>query len=298
MSMRIHNAVEDNLASIKSWINGAPNPMEFTTNDEFMKLSVELMNRCLYLMRVGVALAPSADAQEKGYAKHRAIIVGHMVRMAKLYEGQAVHIAQRQRELAILFFRMILECAVRTEYLIASPHKRKSCRSFILSSFGPEREELIDLEQKASTRPLIKIEKRMLSSIKFWLRRDRITRSELLNNRLRNMDGLNFREMMKRIGFVEYAYAYSFRNSSHFVHGDWLDIRRHHLKRNGRHYLPNLEFGDPDPRISSPSTKICLGTLATFIGWSKTDPHQVITPVIKDLSEFNDSIDSAHERSL
>ena len=285
-----------NLSNIRSWIDEAPDPYSFSDNDAFMAFSVELMNRCIYLLRLGASLTPSTTVAKRGYSKHRAIIVGHMVRLVKLYEGLALHVSQRQTELAVLFHRMIFECAVRTEYLCVSSNKAKSLRSFVVTSYRPEREEVDDLMEKKKTRPLEPIEERMLKSISSWLRRDRISRKELRHNRIWNTDGLHFRAMMERVG--RYPYAYSFGNSSHFIHGDWFDIYKHHLTRKGRYYFPQLGFRDPDPRISSPCTEVCLRTLLGYIRWMRLDPDRSISQLIIEVRQLNSSVDDAHERRL
>ena len=285
-----------NLHDIRSWLEEAPNPYEFGDNEEFMTFSVELMNRCIYLMRLGASLAPSASIASRGYTKHKAIIVGHMVRLAKLYEGLAIHVSQRQTELAMLFHRMIFECAVRTEYLCVSSGRAKSLRSFVVTSYRPERDALDDLVEKKKSRPLKPIEERMLKSISNWLRRDRLSRKELRANKMWSVDGLHFRAMMERVG--RYPYTYSFGNSSHFIHGDWFDIYKHHLRRKGKYYFPKTDFRDPDPRISSPCTEVCLRTLLGYIQWMKVDPDQSVSRLIREVRKLNRCVDGAHERKL
>jgi len=136
-----------NLAKIEEWIDNAPSPTGFRNNDDFMSFIVELMNRVLCLLRVGVALAPDGKAANKGVFKQRAIIVGHLVRMTKLYEGMLIHITKRQLDLAAIFARLIFETAVRMEYLMKA--KKPSFRSFILTSYKAEKEILADLRDKA-----------------------------------------------------------------------------------------------------------------------------------------------------
>ena len=171
--------VMQNLIEIDEWIANSELPTEFKTNDDIMRFSVEVMRRCLYLLRLGVSLVPDGTKEHQGFTKHRAIVVGHMVRIVKLYEGATIHISQQQCELALVFFRLIVETAIRMIYLITSRDKRKSCRSYILSSYKPEKDMLRDLEDKRIRRSLIPIERRMRRSILSMLRKDRITQSSL-----------------------------------------------------------------------------------------------------------------------
>ena len=168
-------------------------------------------------------------------------------------------------------------------YLISSRDLRRSCKSFILASYKPEREALKDLKDKERKRTLIPIERRIWRSIMSMLRRDRITQDTLQNNRFWNVDGKNVRAMMRAIKMDE-KYAYSFGNGSHFVHGDWIEMRKHHLRRDGRYYSPKMEYTDPDPRVSYPLTNLCLESLLRYLGWSDADPDGMVTSVIEEFA--------------
>ena len=199
----------------------------------------------------------------------------------------------------MLFFRMILECSVRIEYILSLRDKKTYLRNFVLASYKPERELLQDLQKKETERPLIPIERRMLKSINTWMNRDQITQEELLNNNRWSLDGVDFRTLMARMEYNKYAYAYSFGISSHhFIHGDWYDICKHHLKRDGEFYLPRLEFSEPDPRVPCALTTVCLRTLLIFLEWSETDPAETVATVVEQLRELNRAVDEAHERLL
>ena len=287
-----------NLKKINEWIDyNSPPSTDFKTNTEFMKFAVEIMNLCLYLLKTGVALAPEAEASRKGYTKHRAIIVGHIVRITKLYEGSIIHICNHQLELATVFLRPIFEAAIKMEYLISSQTKKESCRSFILTSYRPEKEILQDLNTKAEKRPLTQIEKRMQRKIVSRLKEDGISQTELLNNKTWKIDGKDFRTIMKTLNY-DSMYSYGFGNASHYVHGDWYDIDLHHLKQNGQYYTPNLDFDIPDPRLACSLTGICLRTLLIYLKWNASDPDSLIGALVEKLIALNRALDAAHENTL
>ncbi len=287
----------NNLAKIEKWIDEAPDPTTFQNNDDFMSFVVELMNHCLYLLKVGVALAPTEETSHNGYSKQKAIIMGHMVRLVKLYEGILIHISKRQLELATIFMRLILETSTRMNYLIASKSKRKTIRSFILASYKPEKEMLTDLTAKQNNRPLINIESRIKKQIERLLKQDGISKNELANNRIWNVDGKDFRRILSDMG-KDLAYSYGFGSGSHYVHGDWHEIRYHHINKMGRYYSPKLNFSDPDPRIACPLTMSCLDTLLLYLGWNKSDRDNAITPIVSKLKELCKVVDEAHENTL
>lgn len=286
-----------NIAKIDDWVDKAPDPVTFQNNDDFMNFVVELMNYCLYLLKVSVALAPTPSIAHNGFSKNTAIIVGHMVRITKLYEGFLIHISKGQAELALIFFRLIFETSIRMSYMIGSKSKRKTFHSFILTSYKPEKEILEDLYEKKENRPLINIEKRMIRKIESRMQEDGISTQELMNNKTWNVDGKNARELLKALG-NEKQYAYAFSNGSHFVHGDWCEINLHHVDKKGRFYIPQLNYTTPDPRIACSVNTQCLKTLIEYLVWRKSDPDKVVFPVVQKLLELNGKIDSAHENTL
>ena len=287
-----------NLKKIEQWVDFNSPPPDYDTNTEFMKFAVEIMNRCLYLLKTGAASVPDAETANKGYAKDEAIIVGHMVRITKLYEGFLMHICSHQQELAHIFFRLILETAIRMEYLITSESPKESLKSFILTSYRPEKEMLQDLENKAKQRHLIPIEKRMKKSIVSRLRSDGINQKELFNNTTWKVDGKNFRDIMNVLD-LDSMYSYGFGNASHQIHGDWLDIAYYHLREEEEQcYTPDLFFTEPDLRLTCSLTHICLDSLLKYLKWNKSDPDNIICHVVEKLRELNLALDAAHESML
>lgn len=273
----------------------APDLSLFKSNDEYMGFAVELMNRALYLLHLGVSLAPTERATDKGYTRNRAIVAGHMVRIAKLYEGFLDHVARRELELAAIFSRLIFETAGRMEYLMQA--RSSTFRSFILTSYRPEKEILSDLEAKREKRPLIQIEKRIMRKIKSRLRKDRITIKSLMETSNWNLDGKHFRRILEHLG-LGHTYPYAFGSSSHFIHGDWYEISLYHLQRSGRYYMPKLAYDDPDPRLVCPTTCYCLDRLLRYIEWSRGDPDKKVSAVVSKLRELSATLDAAHEQML
>ena len=136
------------LTNMEAWIDfNSPPPVEFKTNAELMRFVAEVMNRCLYLLRVGVAAAPDAETANTGYAKPKAIIVGYMVQLTKLYEGALIQICGGQPELTRLFSLPILEVARNMEDLIMSSEQFDY--SSISDSYPSERKMFRELAGKA-----------------------------------------------------------------------------------------------------------------------------------------------------
>ncbi len=144
--------VIQNLKNMEKWIDSnLQRSANFETHYDFMSFAVEVMNRCLYLLKLGVYSVQDADPANTGYPQPKAIIVGHMVRLTKLYEGALIHISGCQVELARIFFRPILETAMKIEELIRV--KGPVSSDFILSASYPEPEMLRETGYKTKDLP-------------------------------------------------------------------------------------------------------------------------------------------------
>ena len=140
------------LTNMEAWIDfNLPPPAEFKTNAELMRFVAEVMNRCLYLLRVGVAAAPDAKTAKTGYAKPEAIIVGYMVQLTKLYEGALIQFCGAQSELTHIFFSLILEVARNIEHLILS--NRQSPYSPVSTAYPPQLKTFRESEDKGKKYP-------------------------------------------------------------------------------------------------------------------------------------------------
>lgn len=263
---------------------------------EFYEIGGDCIDCVSYLMRVAASFAPDALSTERGYSRNRAIVVGHIVRLSKLCDGLRSQYESFHGDLCGIMGRLMLETATRAEYLMKA--KRSSFSSFILGSYRPERSSLAYLQGIAEKRPLIPIERRMLDGMKYSLRRDGITLRALMENKRWDMDGKSFKLIEETVRGSAWGYSFGFGGMSHFVHGDWRDIGRHHLRRRGRYYLPNLEQYTPDPRFVCPIGILCLKTLLVFLKWNKSDPDQVLRRAISELRDALETVEISHEGCL
>ena len=148
----------------KWFYKSLPNFNNIKTNDEFMDLSVYFMNQSLYCLKTEIKYFSEVESNKK-LSVEDSVIVGHMIRITKLYEGLIIHIVAKQGELAFIFTRMIYEASIRMRYLINSENFLDSVQSYIFTSYRAEKDKYIDLREIEKTRKLIPIEKRMLASL-------------------------------------------------------------------------------------------------------------------------------------
>lgn len=286
--------VNENIEKIRSWIKESPDPRQFRNNNDFMRVYVQIMNYTLYLLRLCISLAKDEESSVKGITKHKAIITGLVVRITKLYDGFTNHIANRELELASIFSRLIFETEVKIDYLLNSKNKKKSIRSYVLASYKPEKEILIDLKEKSKKRKLIPIENRIKTKILNRLKNDGITQKELLNNNKWDIDGKKFRQLLKDLN-RELQYAYMFGGMSHHIHGDWYEISLYHLEKENGRYFPNLNYAIPDPRLVGPVSGLILNRLVEYLKYTKTDSEKYISTIINSLFELCYRYDDYHE---
>lgn len=260
-----------------------------------MSALVELSNGVLYLLKIVSVMVPDEKRTERGYIRKQAILVGLFVRIAKLYECLIDNICKKRGETILIFTRLIFETRTKVLYLMESPPS--SYRSFVTSSFRPEKEILKDIENKKKKRKLLPIEERMLQSVKKAMEEARISKKELFAIRNWKLDGKDFRAILATLG-EEKIYTYAFRTPSHAIHGDWADLLRSHLKKEGRFYRPKLEFDTPDPRGLAPVSILVLDVAIKYLKKFRLDRDEIITSIAGKLSQKIGEIDREHEAFL
>ena len=285
-----------NLKNIEAWIDFNSPPPDFKTHYDFMNLVVEVMNRCLYLLKAGLGSVPDEETANTGYSEHKAIIVGHLVQLTKLYEGALIHICGSQPQLARIFFRAILEIAINIAHLIK--FKKQFDQSSALVPYPSELQMLHELENNAKTRPLTPIERRINKSILSRLEKDGIAQTELMHEDTQNIKKKNTSPFCESLGYNASLYLYVFREETDYVHRDWHNIRSHYLTQKGNHYVPDFSLDAPNPRLACHLTQICLETLLTYLKWNESDPDGLIVSAAVKLRELNAAIDEAYESTL
>ena len=285
------------LSDIAQWVTQVRSPDTFKDETDFMVFLVEeAMPRCSWLIRAAVATVPRADPNFRGFTKRQAVVVGHMVRITKLYDAFHLHAARRQLEIVGVMARLIFDTKIRLEYLLKRGGP-KTYRSFVLASYRSERENLLHFSAIARLRHLTPIEQRMRSSILRAMRSDGISRRTLQDNRVWDMDGKNVRAMLEALGRGS-EYSFSFGNTSGWVHGNWLELKQYHLIREGNRYFPRLDWGDPDTRTAGPMSWLVLSAANSYLAWSKGDPTGTLSLLISSVADIIQRVDEDHERRL
>ena len=283
------------LNEIEISIEKLPDASSLKSNYDFMATLVELGNIVLGLIRFIAISYPDDLKAHRGYTKRHAILVGLLIRLGKLYDCLLDNICKKRAEIVLILRRLISETKTKMEYLMKS--KSSSYRSFVISSLRAEKETLQDMKTKKKQRPLLPIEKRMMRSVKKAIKEAGISQKELFTIRQWNLDGKDFRAILRDMG-QEKDYLYLYRTPSHVIHGDWADLLRHHLRKKGRFYRPHLDYNIPDPRLLAPVSMMLLKFILRYIEKFKLDSGCDLTSLIDKLFNKFLEIDRAHESFL
>jgi len=286
-----------NLENMKAWVRAClPLPTAFKTNAEAMRYVAEVMNRCLYLLRIGAASAPDVETAKTGHTKPKAIIAGHLVQLTKLYEGALIHICGPQPELTRIFFRPILEIAIDTGHLIKS--KRQFQHSTISDGYLTELNMLRCLEDKTKAQALTPIERCINRLILSRRKKEGMAQAEVVQEASQDIDRKSSPQFCEGLGYNESLYLYLLHEETDCVHRDWDDICSNHLTQKGNYYVPDLSIKEPDPRLGCQLTQVCLETLLTYLDWNKADPDGALTAIVQKLYQLNTTLDALQENSL
>lgn len=235
-----------------------------------MTILVELGNIVLGVIRFIAISYPDETKANRGYIRRHAILVGLLIRLAKLHDCLLENICKDRAEIALILLRLMFETMAKMDYLMIS--KPSSYRSFVISSLRAEKETLQDMKEKKKQRPLRPIEKRLMRSSKKAIREAGILQKGLFLQRQWTIDGKDFRAILMHLD-RESDYLYGYRTQSHVIHGDWGDLLRHHLRKHGGFYKPHLGYNPSDPRLIGPVSMMLLKLLYRYLkklNWIQT----------------------------
>ncbi len=283
------------MEKIKKSIEKLPPVSSLKSNHDFMTILVELGNIVLGVLRFIAISYPDETKASRGYIRRHAILVGLFIRLGKLYDCLLDNICKNRAEIALILLRLIFETMTKIEYLMIS--RPSSYRSFVISSLRAEKETLQDMKEKKKQRSLLPIEKRLLRSSKKAIKEAGISQKDLFQVRQWALDGKDFRAILRNLGH-ESNYLYAYRTQSHVVHGDWGDLLRHHLRKEGRFYRPHLDYNAPDARLIAPISMMILKLIPKYIEKLKLDSECNLTSLIDKLFNKYLEIDRAHESFL
>jgi hypothetical protein len=281
------------IKGIGKWIDDCYKRSDLLDYHSLMQIGIESGNhiRKLIVYCIGLMTKEEHEKGESEFALHEAVIVGHLVRIYKLYDQEVFFVAENKGEISSIFNRMIFETYAIMKYLMING--KESIMSFIKSSFKSTMQNYRFIKEQGDHRELFNIEKRMIKKIENRIHLVNLSVDELLNNRNWKIDGRNFNDILAFLaqndkkGFKwDLGYSFLFGSGSAFIHGTWYDIQINHLEEKNGKFYPKYSYDSVDPRYILPSSLIPVWACIDYLNWRKTDPDNFIGNVLKKMNDF------------
>lgn len=287
--------LEEILLSVESINLTAEILASLKNENEFMVLAVELAKEGGSFISVVADIAPPNST---GWDRNHAILVGNLVRLAKLVSGQLDQVCQKRQETSFILSRLIFETIVNIKFFIknASP---ELFDSYVQYSMRHEKKlrDLILSEVNARGGVELPIEKRMLYSIKELAKQSGISMDDMSSSEPKTWGGKNFYERAMDVGLDE-VYLALYGGGSHSVHGNWMDLLGHHLRYEESVFIPKLTWSSPSPQILFSTTLLSLETIREYLIYIGTSEDSNIIKRINTLFNKVRMADCAHETFL
>lgn len=290
---------------IGEWADSCYKRADLLEYNTLMNLGIEAGNhiRKLSILCTGMVTPDEADIIHKGFPLHEAVIVGHLVRIYKIFDQLVYQVAENKGEIASIFARLLFETYAHMKYFII--RGKDSIDSYIKCSFKAAVKHYQFIKAFEKERELSGIEKRIIRKIENRARLVNLNIEDLIANKNWKVDGKNFSDILlylEQNDMDEFkwsmGYSFLFANGSSFVHGTWYDVQVNHLEENNGRFLPKYSYDAVDPRYILPSSLIPVNACRDFLRWRNTDPDEFVLGVLKKLYDLLVYLDEMDEIRL
>lgn len=257
----------DHLSDIKRVAIDPDEIGKFTSEQQFMKLAVDLM------VETGsyVCVAACTLGKKTVWNRDQAAIGGNMVRLFKLLHSVLDQTCQRREETSFILGRLVFETVVNIRYLVLE-YSPELVASYIEHSFRHEAKLLALIRANIAARggDVLPIEDRMLKSIHRSAAAAGIDVDKFKPQK-GPWGGKNLFEKAAAVG-CEDAYLAAFGGASHSVHGNWHEIYGKHLHwdKNGG-FTPNTDWHVPRPQTLNALCVLVINTLPVYFSFMAGD---------------------------
>ncbi len=272
----------------KSYINLHAEFAKFTLPDvekprasdtDFVVDLVDVSNLVNKLLAVSASLVPDQLTNKL----QQGVLLGHMVRMFKLYNGFLLLVIERRIELALLAVRALTETSIILKYLTQNIND-DLCKKFIKSSLGYEKKLLDFIQKKLGNSEPSQFDSRIIESIKRKFAKAGFKPEEIDFKKDKDWHE-NLFDLAGKVGFLDY-YETMYRSGSRAEHGSWDHLEDYHLIENEHGYLPDLRNSEPNPQMIINPNIMCLGTILDYCKYIV--PEEVVIPsLIPKLIEWH-----------
>ena len=208
----------------------------------------------------------------------RAVLMGHMVRLFKLYDTLAILTVERRTEAAWIICRALVDTIINLTYLLKDPARSKR---YVRQSLAYEKKLMEEIQRRLQDPPL-PIETRMLRSIQATFDRAGVNPAEIKAQEWR---GLSSERKARAVG-LEILYEFGFRVASHNTHGTWHDLEFYQLELVDGDYRPEIRFHNPRPQILELATVGSLDAVEEYLRFIAEEKD--IAPVLESVRTLRD----------
>lgn len=196
-------------------------------------------------------------------ATHKAILIGHMVRLFKLYDTFLLLVAADRSEVAYIFCRLIIEVGIHLEFLMKKGDA-KVFKEYQHASLAHDKKYLERMIQHHDRDARLGNLGPLKKEISLAFERAGFQIPEIAD---KPEWGGSFRDTFKKAQAVgaELEYNSVFRYSSHAVHGTWSDIEHFHIFHRGDTYLPKTSFKPVGPELLPGMAQYCQTVAMEYI---------------------------------
>ena len=226
-------------------------------NNEYGYLFFELYKETTSMIRISASIRIQYGNTRLPYTLDQAICVGLMVRTYKFMTSVTkLSSGIEHADVVQALNRCIVESAVNLRYFLANHDDSDFVGRFVRGSLTGERVlyDIINENVKSNGGKQLKIEQGMLYSISETCNLSGVNITEI-DPKTRTWNE-NFRDKLKALS-LEDAYVSLQMMPSHAVHGDWVDLVKHHLLPSCGGFEPNWKWNHTDG--------VLLGPVALFV---------------------------------
>ena len=278
---------------MEKWVEECYKRSDLHEYHTLMDLGITIGNylRKLTILTFSTMTEDEAKAGKETFGLHDAVIVGHLVRLYKLYDQLVYFVSENKGEIASIFIRLMFETFVVMKYLII--RGKPSIDNFIKISFKSTIKQYQYIKGLEVEREFFDIEKRIINKIDNRLSAVGLDASKLTLNKNWKLDGLTFKGILDFLKKHDsdpdrwgLSYDFIFGNSSSFVHGSWGDIEINHLTQSNGQYSPKATYYPVDPRFILPASFIPIMACTDFLKWRKTDPDNFLGNILEKIGDL------------
>lgn len=217
--------------------------------DHFMEDIIEASN----IVAKYLVLVSSIHPTKKLDHHYQGVIMGHMVRLYKLFDSFLYLTVDMRSETATIMLRCIVDTGINLSFLLEEDEP-EIIKKYMKSSLTVEK-KLWDQIHERKGETLLPIEKRMLDSVQATFKRAEIEIDSVTGKDMK-WCGSTYDKALKTDMISLYENV--FRGCSHNIHGTWHDLEFNHIYEKDGNFKPLIEYTRPRPQSVEVASIICL----------------------------------------